>query len=147
MWRKAWFDPNSFWRVAYHTLFFTHFYLQPNDAAFRPWERHREEYQFLGALPWPPHRQPNIGEPYTKEDVLAYWLVCDRMVDGDVDALDLLSPDCGFWWYGKMSKAEHQIVNIRHIQHHAAQLIDRVRAAGGPGVEWKGAGTCTEPQG
>jgi len=29
-----------------------------------------------------------------------------------------------------------QIVNIRHIQHHAAQLIDRVRSAAGVGIRW-----------
>ena len=36
--------PISFWRVAYHTLFFTHLYLQPNEKAFRPWDHHRNEY-------------------------------------------------------------------------------------------------------
>ena len=28
-----------------------------------------------------------------------------------------------------MSKLEHQLVNLRHIQHHAAQLADRLRSA------------------
>ena len=36
--------PIAFWRVAYHTLFFTHLYLQPDEKSFRPWEHHREEY-------------------------------------------------------------------------------------------------------
>ena len=44
----------AFWRVAYHTLFFTHLYLQPNVQSFRPWEHHRDEHQFLGPLPEPP---------------------------------------------------------------------------------------------
>ena len=25
-----------FWQVAYHTFFFAHLYVQPNEAAFRP---------------------------------------------------------------------------------------------------------------
>ena len=140
-WTRADWE-NPFWRVAYHTLFFTHLYLQPNEPAFRAWESHREYYQILGALPWPPHDMPKIGEPYTREEVLSYCRVCEGMVNDAVDALDLLSPDCGFWWYGKMSKAEHQIVNVRHIQHHAGQLIDRVRAATGRGVEWRGSGSA-----
>jgi hypothetical protein len=130
---------NPFWQNAYHALFFTHLYLEPDEAAFRPWQHHREEYQFLGNLPWPPHHPPKIGEPYTREEVLEYWRICDGRVDGAVDALDLQAQDCGFWWY-KMSKLEHQIVSIRHIQHHTAQLADRLRARAGLGIDWKGAG-------
>ena len=35
-----WYDAtpkNAFWQIAYHTLFFTHLYLQPEEQAFRPW--------------------------------------------------------------------------------------------------------------
>ena len=130
-------QPNRFWQVAYHALFFTHLYLQPNEAAFQPWEHHREEYQFIGKLPWPPYRPPNIGEPYTKPQVLDYLLACDAMIDLSLDATDLTARESGFWWY-KMSKLEHQIVNIRHIQDHAAHLAIRLRAAGCQGVNWVG---------
>ena len=33
---------------------------------------------------------------------------------------------------------EHQLVNLRHIQHHAAQLADRLRTARDHGVRWVG---------
>jgi hypothetical protein len=36
------------------------------------------------------------------------------------------------------SKLEHLFVNIRHIQHHMAQLGALLRAAGGPGIAWIG---------
>lgn len=126
-----------FWRVAYHALFFAHLYLMADEKAFRAWEHHREESQFLGALPWPPHDQPKVVEPYTKADVLEYWAVCDAMVDTAVDALDLDASECGFWWY-KLPKLDHQINNIRHVQHHAAILSARLRAAVGADVEWRG---------
>jgi hypothetical protein len=127
--------PNPFWQVAYHAAFYTHLYLQPNEAAFRPWEHQREEYQFLGSVPWPPHRPPKITEPYTQAQVLDYVLKCDAMVDAAVDALDLTAPDAGFWWY-RLPKLEHQIMNIRHVQHHSTQLAARLRAAGSTGVDW-----------
>ena len=130
--------PTRFWHVAYHALFFTHLYLQPNEDAFRPWEHHREEYQFLGSLPWPPHRPPKIGEPYTKPQVLDYWRACDAMIDAGVDRLDLDAAECGFSWY-KMPKLEHQVMNIRHTQHHAAILSCRVRSLAGAGTKWVGA--------
>jgi len=36
-------------------------------------------------------------------------------------------------------KLEHQLVNLRHAQHHAAQLADRLRAAVDLGTRWVGA--------
>lgn len=73
--------------------------------------------------------------PYTKAEVLAYWRICDAMVDAAVDSLDLKASQSGFSWY-KIPKLEHQIVNIRHIQYHQAQLADRLRVATGAGVGW-----------
>jgi hypothetical protein len=130
---------SEFWQVAYHTLFFTHLYLQPDEKAFRPWEHHREEYQCLETLPWPPHRPPNLGEPYTKQQVLEYWALCDAMIDGGVQKLDLDANECGFWWY-RMPKLDHQIMNIRHVQHHAAQLAGRRLRAGLGEGDWVGPG-------
>jgi hypothetical protein len=129
--------PNPFWHVAYHALFYTHLYLQPGEADFRPWGKHRNEYQFLGPLPWPPHRLPNIGEPYSKAEIQEYLGICDGMIGAAVDRLDLQAPQCGFWWYS-VSKLEHQLVSIRHLQHHTAQLADRLRARAGIGIDWVG---------
>jgi hypothetical protein len=137
--------PNSFWHIAYHALFFLHMYLQPDSDSFHPWEKHRKEYEFMGSLPWPPHNQPNIEEPYTKDQVMEYLHICDEMIDAAVEKLDLDAPECGFWWY-KMSKLEHQFVNIRHTQHHAAQLMDRLRQVAGVGVDWIGSETASFPR-
>jgi hypothetical protein len=114
---------NAFWQVSYHTLFFAHLYLQRDEAAFKLWEKHRGE------------GDGTAGEPYTQAQVLEYCEFCDRMIDDGVDALDLDATESGFSWY-RMSKLEHQFVNIRHIQHHAAQLIGRVRSAAGVGIRW-----------
>src|SRR5947209_2331838 len=38
---------NPFWRIAYHALYYTHFYLQPNSDSFRPWEHHQTGIQFM----------------------------------------------------------------------------------------------------
>jgi hypothetical protein len=129
---------NSFWQVAYHTLYFTHLYLQPNEAAFRPWEGHQAEVQNPDGIAGPADSKsllPLIPEPYSRADTLAYWQICEELVDDAVDTLDLTSPDSGFHWY-RMSKLEHQLANIRHIQHHAAQLADRLRSSEGIGIRW-----------
>lgn len=132
---------NAPWQIAYHTLFFTHLYVQIDEAAFRPWAKHRADNQYPDAIPGPADpdsRLPLLPEPYTKAEVMEYWRFCDDMIDGAVDAMDIHAPASGFSWY-KVSKLEHQLINLRHIQHGAAQVADRVRAATGAGVDWVGA--------
>lgn len=142
----VWLDTrprNAFWQVAYHVLYFTHLYLHSGVSAFQPWKEHQSAVQHPDGIsdrPKPGSTLPLIPEPYTRAQALAYWEVCDQMVDAAVDALDLHSPQCGFPWY-KMSKLEHQLVNLRHLQHHAAQLADRLRAAQDIGIRWVGART------
>ncbi len=119
---------NPFWRIAYHTLFYTHLYLQANNRIFHPWEHHQRGIQHM-------ERWRKTWRVYTKAEVLAYWRICVAMVDDAIDALDLNAPQSGFSWY-KIPKMEHQIVNIRHIQYHEAQLGDRLRMATGAGVGW-----------
>jgi len=122
---------NPFWRIVYHTLYYTHLYLQPNEQVFRPWEHDQPGmHRFSRPL-------GETGRPYTKAEMLAYWSVCDSMVDAAVDALDLNAPESGFSWY-TVPKLEHQIANIRNIQYHEAQLADRLRLATGVGVDWEG---------
>jgi hypothetical protein len=132
---------NECWQVAYHVLFFAHMYSQPNEAAFRPWKHHVADVQYPDGIAGPPDPKSELrllAKPYTKAQVLEYWSFCDGMIDGVVDATDVFSPESGFWWY-EVSKLEHQIVNLRHIQHHTAQLADRVRTAVNLGVDWVGA--------
>ena len=129
-------DVNPTWRVAYHVLFYTHFYLHRDHESFVPWELHELGIQQFGA------RKQENGEafrPYTRDQVLAYWLNVASSVDDAVGAMDLLAPESGFPWY-PMSKLEHQLVNIRHLQHHAGQLADRLRQRVGIGTPWSGTG-------
>ena len=136
--------PNAFWHVAYHALFVTYFYLHAGLEGFRPWPNHRENYQFLGPVPGNPQLRPKIDEPYSKAQISEFIQLCDGAIDSAVEKLDLGAPESGFPWY-KMSKLEHQIVNVRHLQHHTAQLADRLRRVAGVGVDWVG-GKSGNPQ-
>jgi hypothetical protein len=137
---ELWTDPaptNAFWQVAYHTLYFTHLYLQPDEASFRPWSGHPGDVQHEDGIAGPADPAstlPLVPRPYGRADVLAYADHVDACVDG-VDALDLGAATSGFWWY-PIGKLEHQLVNLRHVQHHVGQLADRVRAATDDGVRW-----------
>ncbi|MCP4166874.1 MAG: hypothetical protein GY759_13420 [Chloroflexi bacterium] len=124
-----------YWHVAYHALFYTHLYLQPGEADFEPWAKHRDESQFLGSLPWPPHAEPKIPDPYTRDQVLEYLDFCHQQVDAQLDCVDLEGAS-GFDWL-PFDKLELQIYNIRHIQSHAGELSQRLAEAGIE-IDWIG---------
>ena len=126
----------SYWRIVYHTLFYTHLYLMPHVDDFQLWEKHREHVPDFGPESWPPGVEPPPS--YSPAELMEYWDFCDRQLDAWVDQLDLSAPLSGFHWYDPLPKLDHQINNIRHIQHHTAVLSDRLRAVSGRGVGWRG---------
>jgi len=131
---------NAPWQLAYHTLFFAHLYLQPSAPDFRPWKGHQTGVQHEDGIAGrvdPKSDLPLIPDPYSRAQVLEYLRICDEQVDDWVDALDLLSADSGFSWY-PIGKLEHQLVGLRHVQHHTAQLADRLRNEAGLGTRWVG---------
>jgi hypothetical protein len=131
---------NAFWQMAYHTLFYAHLYFGKDEKAFRRLPLDEPKKQFLRGNPARPDIAATFAfTPCTKAQVLDYWRECDAMVDPWVDAVDLESPESGFSWYDT-SKLEHQLINLRHIQHHTAQLIERVRDCSNVGTEWYGTG-------
>jgi hypothetical protein len=132
---------NACWQQAYHALFFAKFYSERDSDSFQPWPGHRNESQNPDGIPGPPDPEsklPLVPAPYTKDEVLACWKYCDERIDASIDAMDLGSAESGFSWY-PIPKLEHQLVNLRHIQHHAAQIADRVRTHASAGVRWRGA--------
>ena len=122
--------PRSYWRIAYHTLFYTHWYLERTSTDFERWEFDREHAASTWADPWTPDNRPaHAYPPYTKGQILDYLGLVDALVDSKVDAIDLDSPESGFHWY-PMSKFEHQLVNLKHIQHHVGQLAELLMERG-----------------
>jgi len=127
------FHPTPFWRVAYHTLYFTDLYLRQTLEGFRPWALHRGEHH---DLPWPPGSGAKIDDPYTPAEILDYWRIVDGSVDAAVDRLDLSAPCSGVPWHPTIPKLDHQLHNLRHVQHHAALLAGRLRRERGLEVDW-----------
>ncbi len=140
-----WLDENyanRFWHVAYHALFYTHLYLQPQEEDFSPWEKHRERYNYMGPTPWPPHEKPVADVPYTRDEILAYLDHCRQEVEARVPGLDLHGPS-GFSWI-PLSKVELQFYSIRHLQQHAGELCERLGVAAGVDVPWVGHGPAAD---
>ncbi len=130
-------DKTAFWRIAYHALFYTQLYVQESEATFRPWPRHRNEYQFLGPTPWPPHEPPQIGEPYDQAAVLDYLAFCQQQVREIVPRLDLNAASSGFDWL-PFGKLELQFYTIRHVQQHTGELMERLGTRAAVEIDWVG---------
>ena len=130
-----WDDPadrNRFWRTAYHALFFTHLYLQKSLHTFKPSALHREKIEDLS-------RETPPGSPYTKAEVLDYLEFVRQQASEKSAALDPQAKS-GFHWL-PFNKLELQFYNIRHLQQHTGELMERLGARAHIDVDWVSKGT------
>ena len=121
-------DKNKFWQIAYHALFYTHLYAQVSIDQFKPWAHHRPDAEALGKL---------TDTPYTPAEVLAYLDFCAADLKEKLPLTDLEAESSGFHWL-PFGKLELQIYNIRHLQHHAAELMERLGEQAGIELPWIG---------
>jgi hypothetical protein len=128
-------DKTRVWNIAYHALFYTHFYLQDTAQSFTPWSKHRKDYHRIHQVPQPPPA-PQFGEPYDKESLLEYLAFCQRQVAERVPHLDFESPS-GFEWL-PFDKLELQIYTIRHLQGHTGELMERLGTRADVEIDWVG---------
>ncbi|MFN8139635.1 MAG: DinB family protein [Fimbriimonadales bacterium] len=116
--------PREFWKIAYHGVFYAHLYLGQNEAAFRPWSKHRQGAQEL----W---KEDAVQlEPNSRAEVMEYLDEVRGMINETIDALDIDTQDSGFHWYPNFPKLEHLVLSIRHIQGHVGQLSELLFAQG-----------------
>ena len=135
-----WHEPvanNPFSQSAFHTLFFTDFYLEPNDQSIRDQDFHKANAEFFGDYE---QLQPMKPESiYERDDINRYLRFCRKKAIDVVAAEteESLSGPSGFE-RRRCSRAELHVYNMRHIQHHAAQLSLRLRLDHGIDVPWVG---------
>jgi hypothetical protein len=130
---------NPFCQVAFHTLFFADFYLGPDEHSFRQQEFHRTHERFFGDYEQLEDREP--VSLYDRSSIKEYLEFCRTKASGKiaVETTNTLGAPCGFQ-RRKFSRAELYVYNIRHIQHHAAQLTLRLRLDAKQDFPWIGSG-------
>ena len=108
--------PSAFWYLTFHVLFFVELYLSPaGECGFRPSSSFGlTELEHEGVVP---------KRAYGKAELRGYLEHCRTKIDGVMAGqtnAGVASP-CAFP-YRAMSNGELLLYNIRHVQHHAAQL-------------------------
>jgi hypothetical protein len=125
-------DKSPSWQLVYHALFYTHLYLQASADEFTPWAKHRDPYHRLGQTVAP------AGEPYSEDDMLAYLEVCRAQAKEKIAALDVEASRSGFEWL-PFGKFELQLYNLRHLEQHIGELMERLGSRAAVDVDWVGA--------
>ena len=130
-------DANRTWRVAYHALFYVHFYLQTTEHSFVPWELHRENLEDLGDWPAAPSQDTvDTNQSLTKAELLAYLALCRRQVDAITPTLNLEDAS-GFHWL-PINKLELQLYSMRHVMQHTGELYERLAKTTRVELPWVG---------
>ena len=119
--------PRTTWRIAYHTLFYTHLYLAPTYEDFEPWAKHQAQ----GRILWDDDEDgvPPDETTYTQAEMLEYQKHVEDNLSGWLGKINLESDNSGFDWY-PIPKIDHQLVNIRHLGTHIGQLQEQLYARG-----------------
>ncbi len=130
----------GYWFLAYHTLFFVGFDLHPADEPYSSPPFDRFEYE-LQRVP------PPYGVPYAKGDLLAYLEQTLQRVRTVVSGLRG-GDSVEVRGSGRLGIPALEVVlyELRHVQHHAAQLNAWLRREGvePPGWVRRGEGELGE---
>lgn len=120
--------PRTFWRIAYHAIYYTHLYLMTKFEDFQPWDKHVPH----GPVLWDDDDEgiPPVETSLTQAGLIEYLDWSDAQVDAWLDQMDLDSPESGFYWYKTVNKMDHQVLNIRHLGIHIGQLQELLYARG-----------------
>jgi hypothetical protein len=118
----------GFWYLVYHTLFWLDYYLSVSEQGFRPPHPFTlDELDPAGLLP---------ERPYTKEELKTYLEHGRQKCRATIAALTDEKSEVVFTFpWGTVTFAELLLYNLRHVQHHTAQLnlILRQRVHAAPG--------------
>jgi hypothetical protein len=105
----------EYWYLVYHTLFWLDLYLSGPVQGFAPPAPFGlEELDPAGVLP---------ESPYSKEEMLQYLEHGRRKCRAAIEGLtDQKAGEVHRFGWGTASYLELLLYNMRHVQHHAAQL-------------------------
>jgi hypothetical protein len=112
--------PRTFWRIAYHATFYTHFYLSQTRSEFMAWDKHVDHAVMTFADEG--EELPPECTVYSRSDLLEYIDFLSEQMETRVEMLDLDSPESGFPWYPNFPKLDHVLLTLRHLGVHVGQL-------------------------
>ncbi len=126
---KVWDGSTHFWYNTYHCLFFLDYYLTTDPVGFAP-PLPFDLSEFEDRLP---------ERVYTKEELLVYLEFCREKCRNLI--FDLTEENIAKDWINESKTMVYPMVeillyNMRHVQHHAAQLNLLLRQTINDATDW-----------
>jgi DinB family protein len=105
----------EYWYLVYHTLFWLDLYLSGSIEGFTPPSPFTlDELDPAGPLP---------ERVYAKDELQTYLRYCRQKCRATIESLtDEKANELSVFGWGEVRFAELLLNNMRHVQHHAAQL-------------------------
>lgn len=125
-----WDQESKFWYIAYHTLFFLDYHLTLDaDTFFPPAPFTMSEMDPSGLMP---------DRTYSKAELINYLQHCRNKCE---QVIGDLTDETAETFVANSYKKDYSIVeimlyNMRHVQHHTAQLNLLLRQAGYEATKW-----------
>ena len=110
---------HTFRSVAYHTLFFTELYLSPAGSPFALREIHQRADE----------DRDGWSDALSQAETLHLAADVRRRAAATVasETAESIQGPSGSKWHGHLTRGELHVYNLRHVQHHAAQLAAHLR--------------------
>ncbi len=130
---------HPFSQVAFHTVFFADYYLGLEPESLRKQAFHTSNPTLFGDYEQLQDREPVAV--YERPPIEAYLIFCHAKAVATIAAETEESLRAPARFHRRdMSRVELYVYNIRHIQHHAAQMSLRLRLDASVEIPWIGAG-------
>ena len=117
-----WSDDSEYkypaWQIAYHALYYGNIYCAATEKSRMKWVKQRKNHHLLMKT-----KKQVFSEIYSKDDILEFLEFFRGHIEGYLEEL-LPDHDCWPNWYDE-NQLEFHINNIRHLQHHTAEMIER----------------------
>lgn len=126
---SLWNDSSKFWYIAYHTIFFLDYYLSEDAENFNPpMPFTLSEFNPDGEMP---------EKVYDKSELLEYIKFSKEKCRKLISELSDENMQKRFInKYLNYSRFEILLDNMRHVQHHMAQLNLLIRQSGNEPPDW-----------
>ena len=135
VWTDTASHSNPAWHIAYHAIFYANIYCAPSEKDVVRWPGETVNHQFMGETPWPPHEKFVPERSYSQQEILAFLDHVSKQIPAYLEELET-DEDCWPSWYD-LTQLEFHINNLRHIQYHPGQLVERQCNVKKISVDWK----------
>jgi hypothetical protein len=121
-------DKDRLWFKAYHTIVWTHRYLQDKPREFRAWKGYSHPNDCRG------HGTPKGVAVVSRDDLLEYLDFLESHLSERLRSTAFSAPT-GFVGF-PMDKLEMHMLQLRHIQQHVGEIYERLGSRAGLQLTW-----------